>query len=312
MTHDDVSHSHSLGPGLTVDTAPRDLGSAFKWAVVLNVGYVALEAAAGFASGSLALLADAAHNLTDVGGLLIAWGAVVVAMSPPTDRFTYGFGRSTILAALANAIAILVGVGGVMWEAVRRIGAPVEVPALIVLLVASVGIAVNAGTALLFRKDRVRDLNAEGAFLHMAADAAVSLGVVVSAVVMLATGWVWVDSVTAILVSIIIAWTAYVLLKSSLRLTLDAVPAGIDQEEVRRWLMMRPGVTDVHDLHVWALSTTMVALTAHLVVPGGHPGDAFLEQIADDLKGKFNIAHATLQIEIGSAAECRLAPADVI
>ncbi|MBN9022291.1 MAG: cation diffusion facilitator family transporter, partial [Rhizobiales bacterium] len=145
MTHDDLRHNHSPGPGLKVDTAPRDLGSAFKWAVALNVGYAVLEAAAGFASGSLALLADAAHNLTDVGGLLIAWGAVVVAKRPPTDRFTYGLGRSTILAALANAIAILVGVGAVVWEAVRRFGEPVEVPALTVLLVASVGIAINAG-----------------------------------------------------------------------------------------------------------------------------------------------------------------------
>lgn len=311
MTHDDLSHNHSMGPGLTLDTASRDLGSAFKWAVVLNVGYVVLEAAAGFASGSLALLADAAHNLTDVGGLLIAWGAVVVSKRPPTDRFTYGLGRSTILAALANAIAILVGVGGVVWEAVRRFGAPVEVPALTVLLVASLGIAINAGTALLFRKDRAHDLNAEGAFLHMAADAAVSLGVVISAVVMLTTGWAWVDPVTAILVSITIAWTAYGLLKSSLRLTLDAVPVAIDQYEVRRWLMGQTGVTEVHDLHVWALSTTMVALTAHLVMPGGHPGDAFLDDIATELSKRFGIAHAALQIELGNGPDCRPAPATV-
>jgi len=303
-----MSHDHSV---VLASEARRDLGSAFKWAVVLNVGYLILEAAAGFASGSLALLADAAHNLTDVGGLLIAWGAVVVAKRPPTGGFTYGLGRSTILAALTNAVAILVGVGAVVWEAVRRFGESVEVPALTVLLAASVGIAVNAGTALLFQKDRAHDLNAEGAFLHMAADAAVSLGVVVAAVVMMTTGWAWVDPLTAILVSIAIASTAYGLFKSSLRLTLDAVRAGVDQEEVRRWLLIRPGVTEVHDLHVWALSTTMVALTAHLVMPDGHPGDGFLDDVATELSKRFGIAHTALQIELGDGPECRLAPAAV-
>lgn len=301
-----MAHEHTHDP-----SAVRDLGPAFKWAVALNVGYVLIEAGAGFAIGSLALLADAAHNLTDVAGLLIAWGAVIAARKPPSDRFSYGFGRSTILAALANAIAILVGVGAVVLESVQRLSDPVTVPALPVLLVAVVGILVNAGTALLFNKDRHNDLNAEGAFLHMAADAAVSAGVVVSAAAMLMTGWPWLDPLAAILVSAIIAWTAFGLMRSSFILALDAVPASVDQQAVAEWLEKRPGVIAVHDLHIWSLSTTAVALTVHLVMPGSHPGDAFLDELADQLNDHFGISHATLQVEIGDAAECRLAPANI-
>lgn len=302
MAHD---HTHD-------SSALRDLGPAFKWAIALNVGYVLIEAAAGLAIGSLALLADAAHNLTDVAGLLIAWGAVVAARKPPSDRFSYGFGRSTILAALANAIAILVGVGAVVLESVHRLSDPVTVPALPVLLVAVVGIVVNAGTALLFSKDRHNDLNAEGAFLHMAADAAVSAGVVISAAAMLMTGWPWLDPLAAILVSAIIAWTAFGLMRSSFILALDAVPASVDRQAVAEWLEKRPGVTAVHDLHIWPLSTTTAALTTHLVMPGGHPGDVFLDQLAGQLNDHFGISHATLQVEIGDAAECRLAPRTVV
>lgn len=302
MAHD---HAHDI-------SVVRDLGPAFKWAVVLNVSYVLIEAAAGLAIGSLALLADAAHNLTDVGGLLIAWGASVAARRPPSERFSYGFGRTTILAALGNAIAILIGVGAVVLESVQRFSEPAVVPAVPVLIVAAVGIAINAGTALLFNKDRHDDLNAEGAFLHMMADAAVSAGVVVSAAAMLITGWAWLDPLAAILVSTVIAWTAFGLLRSSFGLALDAVPPSIDQQAIAEWLRMRPGVTAVHDLHIWALSTTSTALTAHLIIPGGHPGDAFLDQLADELNDTFGIGHATLQVEIGDAAECRLTPANVI
>ena len=290
----------------------RDLGPALKWAVVLNVGYVLIEAGAGFAIGSLALLADAAHNLTDVAGLLIAWGAVIAARKPPSDRFSYGFGRSTILAALANSIAILVGVGAVVLESVQRFSDPVVVPAVPVLIVAAIGIVINAGTAMLFSKDRHHDLNAEGAFLHMAADAAVSAGVVISAVAMLATGWAWLDPLAAILVSVVIAWTAFGLLRSSFRVSVDAVPDTVDRQAVTEWLGTRPGVSAVHDLHIWSLSTTAVAMTVHLVMPGGHPGDAFLDQLADELYDSFGIAHATLQVEIGDAVECRLAPANIV
>jgi cobalt-zinc-cadmium efflux system protein len=290
----------------------RDLTPAFKWAVGFNAGYVLIEAAAGFATGSLALLADAAHNLTDVAGLLIAWGAMAAAKRPPSERFSYGFGRSTILAALANGVAILLGVGAVVWEAVQRFAEPVVVPAGTILIVALIGIAINAGTALLFRESRHSDLNAEGAFLHMAADAAVSLGVVLAAIGIMATGWTWLDPLVAILVSLVIAWTAYGLLRSALGLSLDAVPPGLDRAAVEAWLKERAGAASVHDLHIWPLSTTSVALTAHLVMPGGHPGDRFLEKITEELEHQFGIGHATIQIELGDAEECKLASTTVV
>lgn len=294
------------------DTPTPDPGSAYRWAVLFNLGYVLVEGAMGLVFGSLALLADAAHNLTDVAGLLLAWGAAVAARKPPTDRFTYGWGRSTILAALANAVTILVGVGVVLWESLHRFSNPVAVSALPVLLVAAAGVGVNAGTALLFRRERHTDLNTQGAFLHMMADAAVSAGVVLSAGAMLATGWLWLDPVAAILVSLVVAGTAFRLLKASLGLSLDAVPGSLDRTSVMTWLESRAGVTAVHDLHIWPLSTTSVALTAHLVMPAGHPGDASLDQIADALEETFGIAHTTLQIETGPGDDCRLAPTSVV
>jgi cobalt-zinc-cadmium efflux system protein len=290
----------------------RDLGPAFIWAVLLNVGYVLIEAGVGFTIGSLALLADAAHNLTDVAGLLIAWGAHVAARRPPSERFSYGFGRTTILAALANAIAILIGVGAVVLESVQRFSDPLTVPAAPILVVAAVGIAINAGTAMLFRRDRRHDLNAEGAFLHMAADAVVSAGVVVSAAAMLVTGWTWLDPLAAILVSAVVAWAAFGLLRSSIGLALDAVPPLVDRAAVAAWLTARPGVSAIHDLHIWALSTTTTAITAHLTMPGGHPGDAFLGQLADELNERFGIGHTTLQVEIGDGTECRLTRGNVV
>jgi cobalt-zinc-cadmium efflux system protein len=288
------------------------VGAAFRWAVLLNLGYLLVEAVAGLLVGSLALLADAAHNLTDVAGLLLAWGAAAFATRRPSARFTYGLGRGTILAAFANAVAILVGVGAVIWEAVDRLAAPPPVPGGVVLAVALVGIAVNAGTALLFRERARHDLNARGAFLHMAADAAVSLGVVLAAGLILATGLDLLDPIVAILVSLIVAWTAFDLLRASLGLSFDAIPRGIDPQEVRDFLASRPGVVEVHDLHVWPLSTTTTALTAHLVMPGGHPGDGFLADLAHVLEERFGIAHVTVQIETGDGAACRLAPDEVI
>lgn len=299
------SHTHGLAEH-------ADLSPAFRWAVALNAGYVVIELIAGLATGSLALLADAALNMTDVAGLLIAWGASVLATRPPTSRFTYGFGRATILAALANAVAILIGVGAVIWEAVQRFLEPVAVPGATILGVALVGIAINTGTALLFRTSRHSDLNAEGAFLHMAADAAVSVAVVVAAAGILLTGWDWLDPAVAILVSLLIAWTAFGLLRSSLGLSFDGVPSSIDRTKVVAWLRSHPGIASVHDVHIWSLSTTRVALTAHLVMPAGHPGDSFLDKLADDLAHDFSIAHVTLQIEIGDKDQCRLAPDDVI
>jgi cobalt-zinc-cadmium efflux system protein len=284
-----------------------DAGWAFRWAVVLNVVYVLIEASFGFLTGSLALIADAAHNLTDVLGLLIGWGALVLGRLKPNQRHTYGFGRATILAALVNSIVLLIGVGVIVWEAVARIGTPQDVPAITVLWVAGVGISVNAGSALLFLKGRSDDLNVRGAFLHMAADAAVSAAVVVSAGLMILTGWTVIDPIAAILVSAAIAWSAAGLLRSAMRLSLDGVPESVDRAAVEAWLRSLPGVTDLHDLHIWALSTTSVAVTVHLVMPGECSADAFLERTAHDLAEKFGIAHATIQIEQGTGPECVLA-----
>lgn len=293
--------------GRDEDRPSLDIGSAFLVAAVLNTTYVAVEALFGFWIGSLALLADAAHNLTDVFGLLIAWGAFVVGRRRPTKRHTYGLGRATILAALANGIALLIGVGALVREAIGRITAPEPVAATMILGVAAIGIAIKSGTALLFVKERSRDINIRGAFLHMVADAAVSAAVVVSAIVILLTDWTVIDPGIAILVSAAIGWSAFGLLKSALHLSLDGTPEDVDLAGVESWLRALPGVADLHDLHIWALSTTFNALTVHLVMPGGCPADAFLEQAGHDLEARFGIAHTTLQVERGSEAECRLA-----
>jgi cobalt-zinc-cadmium efflux system protein len=290
--------------------ATPSIGRVFAWAVVLNSGFVVVEAAFGFSSGSLALLADAAHNLIDVAGLLIAWGAVALVRRKPTARHTYGLGRATILAALANAIAILIGVGAVVLEAIQRFVVPASVGAETVLWVAAIGTAVNAGTAMLFLRDRHIDLNVRGAFLHMATDAAVSIGVVLSALIILNTGWLIVDPVAAIVVSLLVGWSAFDLFRSALHLSLDGVPQGIDTAAVERWLRDLPGVADVHDLHIWPLSTTSVALTAHLVIPGGPRENGFLDRAAEGLEHEFRIAHSTIQIEGGDGPACRLGSGD--
>ncbi len=289
------------------DKQSLNVGPAFLWAAVLNTAYVVVEALFGFWVGSLALLADAAHNVTDVFGLLIAWGAFVVARRRPTEWHTYGLGRATILAALANGIALLIGVGALVREATERIAAPEPVAATTVLWVAAIGIAVKSGTALLFVKERSHDINIGGAFLHMAADAAVSAGVVVSAIVIFLTGWTVADPVVAILVSAAIGWSAFGLSKSALHLSLDGTPEGINLSAIGASLRALPGVTDLHDLHIWALSTTSNALTVHLVMPDGCPSDAFLEQTAHDLETRFRVAHVTLQVERGTEEKCQLA-----
>ncbi|MDF3906309.1 MULTISPECIES: cation diffusion facilitator family transporter [Paracoccus] len=275
---------------------PTDLGPAFRWAVGLNTGYVIVEGAAGWITGSLALLADAAHNLTDVAGLLIAWGAAVLAKRAVTARHTWGLGRATILAALFNAIAILVGVGAVTWEAVQRLSDPVAVPGLTVMLVAQVGIGVNTGSALLFMSSRKGDLNAKGAFLHMAADAAVSGAVVLAAVGIMVTSWDWLDPAVAIAVSLLIAVTAAGLFREALHLSLDGVPFEIDRAAIADWLERQDGVQGLHDLHIWPLSTTRTALAVHLVWQGADP-DAFIDRVTDALAEAHGIANVTLQLE---------------
>ena len=290
---------------------PRDFGPAFAWAIGLNAAYVVVEAGFGFVSGSLALVADAAHNLTDVGGLVLAWGAVALSRRTPSTRHTYGLGRTSILAALVNGLALMIAVGALAWEAVGRFSAPAAVESGTILGVALLGIAINAGTAYLFMRGREHDINIEGAFLHMASDAAVSGGVVLSALLIMATGWTWVDPVAGLAVSAVIAWSAFGLLKSALHLSLDGVPEKIDTRAVADWLTKQSGVASIHDLHIWPLSTTTTALTVHLVMPEGSPGDAFLDTVAHELEHRFSIEHATLQIERGDGKECHLAPTNV-
>lgn len=285
---------------------PMDFGRAFAVGTVLNLGFVVVEGAAGFLTDSVALLADAGHNLSDVLGLLIAWGGAELAKRPASKRFTYGLRGSSILAALANALLLLVAVGAISLEAVQRLAAPPHVGGAMVMLVAGVGIVINLSTAMLFARGRKGDVNIRGAFVHMAADAAVSGAVVIGGGLILLTGSVWIDPVLSLLVVAVILWSTWGLLRDSLVMALHAVPPGIDPEMVERALAHLPGVTRVHDLHIWPMSTTEAALTAHLVMPEGHPGDDFLIGLQHRLAHDFAIEHTTVQIELGNGAECRM------
>ena len=256
-----------------------------------------MEATFGFLSCSMALVADAGHNLSDVLALLLAWGASVAAKKPATARFTYGFKSSTILAALANAGLLLVAIGAILFETVNRLTDPQPVAGMTVVVVAGIGIAINAFTAWMFMRGRKDDLNIRGAYLHMAADALVSAGVVIAGLVILATGAAWVDPLTSLMIVAVIAWGTWGLAKDSVKMGLHAVPENIDESEVDNFLSDQTGVEAVHDLHIWPMSTTETALTAHLVMPGGHEGDAFLSGLSDELKHRFGIGHATIQIE---------------
>lgn len=300
--HDGHGHSH----------APKDFGFAFAAGTAANVAFILVEAIAGFFANSMALLADAGHNLSDVLGLLLAWGASVLLKRRPTLQYTYGFGSSTILAALANAVLLLVAVGAIAWEAVQRLGAAPHVANGTVIIVAAIGIVINGGTALLFASGRHRDVNIRGAYLHMAADAAISFGVVVTGFVMLFTDWNWLDPVVSLVIAAIIVWGTWDLLRHTLRLALHGVPSGINVIRVRNRLAALPGVTDVHDLHIWPMSTTDTALTCHLVMPGGHPGDDFISSATQMLNDEFEIHHTTLQFEVGPSAPCGLAQDCVI
>jgi len=293
--------------------APRDLGRAFALGVALNVGFVVVETGAGLWSNSLALLADAGHNLSDVLALLLAWGAATLSARQPSARFTFGLRSSSVLAALANALLLLAVCGAIGWEAIGRLQASVAVPGGAVIAVAACGVLVNAATALLFLRRQKVDLNARGAFLHMAADALVSLGVVAAGVGMLLTGWAWLDPAVSLAVVGVIFASTWGLARDSLGLALHAVPAGIDPVAVRAFLAARPGVADVHDLHIWGMSTTENALSAHLVIPDGHPGDRFLAETAQGLEQRFRIGHATLQVEHGDPEHpCGLEPDHVV
>ena len=297
------SHSHQHEAGHGHSHAPADFGNAFLIGIVLNTAFVAIEATYGWLSGSMALIADAGHNLSDVLALMLAWAASVAAKRPPTDRFTYGYKSSTILAALANAALLLIAVGAILYETIARMAEPAPVEGMTMVVVAGIGIAINTGTALLFLRGRENDLNIRGAFLHMAADALVSLGVVIAGVAILWTGAVWIDPAVSLLIVLVIAWGTWGLLKDSVKMSLLAVPRGISESAVRGYMTGLPGVEAVHDLHIWPMSTTETALTAHLVMPGGHPGDAFLREIAEELEHHHRIGHTTVQVEI-SREDC--------
>lgn len=271
---------------------------------MLNSAFVLIEATYGFLSGSMALVADAGHNLSDVLSLLLAWAAATAAKRPASGRFTYGFKSSTILAALANAGLLLVAIGAILFETIRRFAEPAAVEGTTMIVVAGIGIVINAGTAMLFLRGRHDDLNIRGAFLHMAADALVSLGVVIAGVAILLTGANWVDPLTSLAIVAVIGWGTWGLLKDSVKMGLLAVPERIAEEDVRGYLGQLAGVEAIHDLHIWPMSTTETALTAHLVMPGGHPGDAFLHRIAHELEHKFGIGHATVQVETEADAHC--------
>lgn len=291
--HSHHGHSHAHGHVHAVGH-----GRAFVIGIVLNLGFVVIEAAYGFLAGSMALLSDAGHNLSDVLGLAIAWGAAILAKRSRTSKFTYGLRSSSILAALFNALLLLIAVGGIAWESILRLIEPEPVAAGTVMVVAGIGILVNGFTAYLFMSGSKDDLNIRGAFLHMAADAAVSLGVVFAAAIILWTDATWVDPMISLAIAGVIVWTTWDLLRQSLTLSLQGVPSGISVPEVRTCLEELPGVARVHHLHVWAMSTTETALTVHLVMPEGHPGDRFLAEAQRELKKRFGIGHATLQIEI--------------
>lgn len=279
--------------------------------MVLNSLFVGIEAAYGFIAGSMALVADAGHNLSDVLSLLLAWGAATLAKKAPAGRYTYGFKSSTILAAMANAGLLLVAIGAILIETLRRFAVPAPTEGMTMVVIAGIGIAINAATALLFMRGRKHDINVRGAFLHMAADALVSAGVVVAGLLILWTGAQWIDPLTSLIIVLVIAWGTWGLAKDSLKMGLNAVPDGISEVEVRAFLAERSGVATVHDLHIWPMSTTETALTAHLVIPAGHPGDAFLNSIARDLDHRFGIGHATLQVETGDGS-CDLVSDDTV
>ena len=303
------AHAHSHGG----DARGARLGRAFALGIGLNLAFVVAEVIFGLMANSLALVADAVHNFSDVVGLVLAWGASALALRPPSARFTYGLRGSTILAALANAMLLLVVTGGIAWEAVLRFQNADALNETLMIWVAIAGIVINGGTAWLFLADRKSDLNVRGAYLHMAADAGISLGVAVAGAGILFTGWLWLDPAVSLLIVATIFIGTWALLRDSVKLALHAAPESVDPAAVRNYLCTLPGVTEVHDLHIWAMSTTETALTAHLVMPAGHPGDDFFGHAIHEIEHKFHIGHVTIQIETGTSQNpCALAPDHVV
>lgn len=300
---EDHAHGHHHhGPGGHHHSPPADFSLAFALGIALNLGFVAIETAYGFWANSMALLADAGHNLSDVLGLVVAWIGAALARRPASRRFSYGYRGATILAALANAVILIVAVAFIVYHAIVRLLIPDVVEAGTVMAVAAIGIVVNGVTALMFARGRKADLNVRGAYLHMLADALVSAGVVGAGLLILATGWVWVDPVASLIVAAVILIASVDLLRESATMALAGVPRSIDPDAVEAQLAALPGVERIHDLHIWPMSTTESALTAHLVMPGGFPGDAFLADAAHRIAHDFGIGHSTFQIETG--ADC--------
>jgi cobalt-zinc-cadmium efflux system protein len=304
-SHGGHSHGHGHAHGHGHHHHPSDFGRAFAIGIVLNLGFVVVEAIYGWQANSMALLADAGHNLADVLGLATAWAGAVLAKRPASRRFSYGFRGASILAALANAVLLLIAVCLIVYHAAWRLIVPDLVKGDTVILVAAIGIAINLGTALMFVRGRKSDINVRGAYLHMIADAAVSAGVVVAGLGIEFTGWLWIDPVTSLIVAGMIFLATADLFRESLTMAMAGVPRSIDPDHVEEHLVALDGVTRVHDLHIWSMSTTEYALTAHLVMPAGFPGDAFLENCAHQVAHHFGITHSTFQIEIGTG-DCAL------
>lgn len=302
MTHDHHHHHHHHHHGgHHHHSQPNHYNRAFIVGLILNTGFVFIEFISGLFANSIALIADAGHNLSDVLGLSLAFGASLLARRNPSGRYTYGWRKSSILAAFLNAVFLLVATGGIVWEAIQRLLNPSEVTSSIIIGVAAIGIVINAGSALMFLSGRHSDMNIKAAFLHLAGDAFLSLGVVLSGIAILFTQWLWLDPAMSLVVSALIIFNTWELLKDSFHLAIDAVPERIDERAVHTYLLERPGVEQVHDLHIWAISTTETALTAHLVVPMGYPGDEFIQEIRHGLQEHFGIDHPTLQIEVGES-----------
>ncbi|MBS0247210.1 MAG: cation transporter [Proteobacteria bacterium] len=303
-SHDhDHSHGHAHGLG-GHSHAPTSFGRTFAIATGLNVALVAAQFIFGLWANSLALIADAGHNLSDVMGLLLAWGAFAFAGWRPSNGFTYQMRAASILAALANALLLVAAIAIITWEAIARLSAPEPVASGTVMLVAAIGVVINGASAWLLSRGSQSDLNMRGAFLHMMADAAVSVAVILAGLGIWLTGWQWLDPAASLLISVVILIGTWRLLRDSLRLALNAAPREIDPTAVRGYLESLPEVKGLHDLHIWAMSTTETAMTCHLVTPEGHPGDAFLHRVADELQHRFGIGHTTVQIELEMRGTC--------
>jgi cobalt-zinc-cadmium efflux system protein len=297
--HDHRNHSHGGHSHGGHSHAPASFDRAFLIGMILNSGFVLTEFTYGILANSVALIADAGHNLSDVLGLLLAWIASILVRRSPSRKYTYGLRKVSILAALLNSIFLLVASGGIILEAIQRLFRPSEVQGSIVIGVAAIGVVINTVTALMFMSGRKSDLNIRAAFQHMAADAIVSVGVVLAGIGILWTHWLWLDPAFSLIISVFIIIGTWDILRDSFHLAIDGVPNSISEQDVRRYLAHRSGVSEIHDLHIWSMSTVEVALTAHLVIPAGHPGDEFLAQVCGELRDRFGIQHSTLQIEIG-------------